>query len=333
MRFWKWDFENEKHFPRSVSSFTTTKRLNIFWKDRLNEKKKRIFVLAWSFTLGYRQTTSKASNNNSKMTKTSIGMRDELTPGWQRRTGLNRNEGTVERNFFRHPLRALWVEEQLSFRGSALRWPPVFAGSLRNLIWLEQRCVVKVPPSAFEPSASFGTLPFVQSKVAISALRFSSFSPSVETVKFKSLFIRSVTILQIKLVYLLFSCSKDNRTSLMLFFTGSSLIFSFHHLTNVTMRSGKQLRIRRARTLNVAWLSISCQALSNFHSCFWLRNLCSARAIVSLAALWLPVMTIVRFLSCSCWKLSQIYWPDVRWYWTAASWQLSWAFLYSSRAS
>ena len=43
-----------------------------------------------------------------------------------------------------------------------------------------------------------------------------------------------------------------------------------------------------SHTLIVAWFSISCHALSNFHSCFWLRNRCSARAIVSFAALCIP---------------------------------------------
>jgi len=61
----------------------------------------------------------------------------------------------------------------------------MLVGFLHNLIWLEQHHVVKVPPSAFEPSASFGTLPFVQSKAGISVLRFLDFSPNVETVKFK----------------------------------------------------------------------------------------------------------------------------------------------------
>ena len=42
-------------------------------------------------------------------------------------------------------------------------------------------------------------------------------------------------------------------------------------------------------TLIVAWLSISCQALSNFHSCCWLIKRCSAKYIVSLAALSTPV--------------------------------------------
>ena len=43
-----------------------------------------------------------------------------------------------------------------------------------------------------------------------------------------------------------------------------------------------------AMTLMVAWLSISCHALSNSHSFELDKNLCSARAIVSFAAAWMP---------------------------------------------
>lgn len=75
-------------------------------------------------------------------------------------------------------------------------------------------------------------------------------------------------------------------------------------VTSFTDSPKKEFSLFALRTLIVAWLSISCQALSNFHSCFWLRKRCSARAMVSLAALWTPY---------------------ARWNWTAASWHASWA--------
>ena len=91
----------------------------------------------------------------------------------------------------------------------------------------------------------------------------------------------------------MFSCCKYCSTSLMFFFTELTLSFSIHDLeisTNSCRKFVQQLSksISYLLTLIVAWLSISCQALSNFHSCFWLRKRCSARAIVSLAALWIP---------------------------------------------
>ena len=46
-----------------------------------------------------------------------------------------------------------------------------------------------------------------------------------------------------------------------------------------------------AITLMVAWLSISCHALSNSHSFELDKNLCSANAIVSFAAAWIPETT------------------------------------------
>lgn len=46
---------------------------------------------------------------------------------------------------------------------------------------------------------------------------------------------------------------------------------------------------RYQRTFIVAWLSISCQALSNCHSCWLVRKRCSAKATVSLAAAWIPM--------------------------------------------
>ncbi len=49
-----------------------------------------------------------------------------------------------------------------------------------------------------------------------------------------------------------------------------------------------------AITLMVAWFSISCHALSNSHSFELDKNLCSASAIVSLAASWIPATTVTH---------------------------------------